>query len=213
MDTKSARAVSWLGYVAELAVLSASIVYIVSGDLVSLFVWEALALAYLVVGGIIVWRLPARRTRRDVRMAVENRRWAWVLPTVASITGAYSAVIALVARGDADQGLESSLFAVAASFGVVLSWLLLQVGFANLYRYMVLEARSAEIVFPGESTPTPTDFLYFAFTIGTTFATSDATIRTSRVRRVALVHGVASFFYNALVIAIAIQVLQFVLSR
>ena len=62
---------------------------------------------------------------------------------------------------------------------------------------------------PGtDGEPTLSDFLYLAFTVGTSFAVSGATIASREVRRVVLVHSVTSFFYNALLIAIAIQVIQ-----
>jgi uncharacterized membrane protein len=96
----------------------------------------------------------------------------------------------------------------AASLGVALSWMLLQVGFANTYRYISLTDDSPAIRFPGPSAPSPMDFLYFSFTIGASFATSDAQISLPQVRRVATVHSVVGFFYNALVVAVAFQVLQ-----
>lgn len=45
----------------------------------------------------------------------------------------------------------------------------------------------------------------FSFTMGTSFATS---VRTPPIRRIVLVHSVVAFFFNALVVAVAIQVLQ-----
>lgn len=41
--------------------------------------------------------------------------------------------------------------------------------------------------------------------MGTSFATS---VRTPPIRRIVLVHSVVAFFFNALVVAVAIQVLQ-----
>ncbi|NLG54322.1 MAG: DUF1345 domain-containing protein, partial [Rhodococcus sp.] len=62
--------------------------------------------------------------------------------------------------------------------------------------------------FPDNTWPTRLDYLYFAFTIGTTFATSDVEVREVGVRRIVLLHSIISFFYNALVVAVAFQVLQ-----
>ena len=64
------------------------------------------------------------------------------------------------------------------------------------------------ITFPGNDRPVFLNYLYFSFTIGTSFATSDATLKTLPARRLVLIHGVVSFFYNALVVAVAFQVLQ-----
>ena len=53
--------------------------------------------------------------------------------------------------------------------------------------------------------PEPWDFLYFAFVIGMTAQTSDVTIATPRMRRVVLAHSVAAFFYNTVILALAVN--------
>jgi uncharacterized membrane protein len=63
------------------------------------------------------------------------------------------------------------------------------------------------IDFPGTKTPGYDDFLYFAFTLGMTFQTSDANITASGVRRVALLHSFAAFIFSIGVIAFTINVL------
>ena len=60
---------------------------------------------------------------------------------------------------------------------------------------------------PGTKTPDYMDFFYFACTLGMTFQTSDISIRTSAVRRVALLHGFAAFAFNIGVIAFTINAL------
>ncbi len=65
------------------------------------------------------------------------------------------------------------------------------------------------ISFPGsEKDPTLGDFLYLSFMVGTSFSPEGATVASRKVRRVILIQSVASFFYNAFLIAIATQVLQ-----
>jgi uncharacterized membrane protein len=63
------------------------------------------------------------------------------------------------------------------------------------------------IDFPGTPMPDYDDFLYFAFTLGMTFQTSDANITASGVRRVALLHSFAAFVFSIGVIAFTINVL------
>lgn len=62
--------------------------------------------------------------------------------------------------------------------------------------------------FPNEPTPDFGDFTYFAFVIGTTFAMSDVNVTTRRMRWVVLTHSVVGFFYNAVVIAVPIEVIK-----
>jgi uncharacterized membrane protein len=63
------------------------------------------------------------------------------------------------------------------------------------------------IEFPGTLTPGYDDFMYFAFTLGMTFQTSDTDITASGIRRVALLHSFAAFVFNIGVIAFTINVL------
>jgi len=49
------------------------------------------------------------------------------------------------------------------------------------------------------------DFVYFSFVIGTTAQVSDVQVLTSRLRRLILVHSVVSFFFNTVLLALAIN--------
>ncbi|MFN8127151.1 MAG: DUF1345 domain-containing protein [Candidatus Nanopelagicales bacterium] len=68
--------------------------------------------------------------------------------------------------------------------------------------------RQPGLEFPRTDTPGLADYLYFAFTVGTSFATSGTSVTTVRMRWLVLLHSVVSFFYNALVVAVAIQIIQ-----
>jgi uncharacterized membrane protein len=102
------------------------------------------------------------------------------------------------------------LVGVMGSVGVITAWLLLQTGFAEIYESVYDRLPDPSMIsFPGtDDEPTLSDFLYLSFTVGTSFAITGATIASRKVRRVILVHSITSFFYNAFLIAIAIEVLR-----
>lgn len=187
----------------EAAILLSSVAYLFVGEFWTLVVWETVTSAYLLGGLVVTW--PGRRVDESRSTLREVERWSWLLPLVASATGAYSAVVALVAQADGGGALP---FAITASVGVVLSWTLLQVGFAHTYWAADGGGRRRGVRFPGKRQPALIDYLYFSFTIGTAFATSDAQVESLGVRRVVMLHSILSFFYNALVVAVAFQVLQ-----
>ncbi len=66
---------------------------------------------------------------------------------------------------------------------------------------------SGGIDFPGTKTPAYDDFMYFAFTLGMTFQTSDTNITATGIRRIALLHSFAAFVFSIGVIAFTINVL------
>jgi uncharacterized membrane protein len=61
--------------------------------------------------------------------------------------------------------------------------------------------------FPGTAQPVYWDFVYFAFTLGMTFQTSDVTISSEHIRRVVTAHCLAAFAFNIGVLAFTINVL------
>ncbi|WGY02897.1 DUF1345 domain-containing protein [Nocardioides sp. QY071] len=197
---------------AELLMLALGAAYVVGQRTWSLLGWEAVTIVYLLWGGARVW--SGERSPMRPSTARGLRQWAWLSPLLSSAVGATAAVVALAAKDDVDRDLASLTLAGVASVGVVLSWMMLQVGFAQVY-HLVDAANPDEVGIELPSSdggsPSALDYLYFAFTMGTSFATSDASVRTTEVRRVALVHSVVAFFYNAVVVAVAFQVLQQVL--
>lgn len=189
----------------ESIVLLSGVVYIASGWLWLLVIWEVLTVLYLSFGLALIWK-GTGRSRPSKQVVRNNLPWAWVVPLTSSAIGSYAAVAALAAHEEGDA--RSLVVAGISSVGVVLSWTLLHVGFAQIYRLLNGRDESPAISMPGDSSAMMIDYIYFSFTIGTAFATSDARVLAVRARRIVLIQSVVSFFYNALVVAIAFQVLQ-----
>jgi uncharacterized membrane protein len=59
--------------------------------------------------------------------------------------------------------------------------------------------------FPGEEKPDYLDFAYFSFVIGMTFQVSDVQVTAKRMRQLVLVHGILSFGFNTLILALAVS--------
>ena len=53
--------------------------------------------------------------------------------------------------------------------------------------------------------PGPWEFLYYSFTMGMTAQTSDTAVTSTEMRRVTLVHAILSYFYNAVIVALAVN--------
>lgn len=85
---------------------------------------------------------------------------------------------------------------VIACLGVVLSWMLLQTGFAQIYEILDAQRKYTVFDYPGKDEnegPVLLDYLYFFFTIGASFATSDVNVKHAHGRRVVLLHSILSF--------------------
>ena len=107
------------------------------------------------------------------------------------------------------EGLETAIYIA----GVTFSWILLHILFTSRYAHLYYgdhPTRKNEIAkgldIPGNEAPDYVDFAYFAFVIGMTFQVSDITISSRRIRRVVLVHGLLSFIFNTVIVALTINV-------
>lgn len=191
----------------ELVIVALSLSYAFSSSFVALILWIAVSCAYLIIGFVVMYRssLDPRRAKQG-RVGILDTL-SWVLPVAASISGVNSAVIVLLNRSAIPSLSDDSVvIAALGSVGIIISWLMLQAGFANVYE--AVNTRLPGLAFPATKSPTFADYLYFSFAIGSSFATSDTQIRTQQMRLTVTVHSVVSFFYNAMVVAIAFQVLQ-----
>jgi uncharacterized membrane protein len=93
---------------------------------------------------------------------------------------------------------------------LVLAWLFTNTLYAIHYAHLAYiepDAGNAGLEFPGTKQPGYWDFVYFAYTLGMTFQTSDVTITDERIRRVVTVHCFAAFVFNIGVLAFTINVL------
>ena len=67
---------------------------------------------------------------------------------------------------------------------------------------------SAGIVFPGTGkTPAFSDFVYFAFAIGSALSTSDTNITSPHIRKVVTAHSIVAFIFNVGVFALTVNML------
>ena len=94
---------------------------------------------------------------------------------------------------------------------LALAWLFANMVFtlhyAHLYYLQVGGRDQGGIEVPGAKEPGYPDFLYFAFTLGMTFQTSDVTISGAHMRRVVLGHCMAAFVFNMGILAFTVNAL------
>lgn len=94
---------------------------------------------------------------------------------------------------------------------LVLTWLFANTVFAlhyaHLYYLPGAKGDRRGLVFPQEADPDYWDFLYFSFTLGMTFQTSDVSITGRHVRKVVLGHSMAAFLFNMGVLAFTVNAL------
>jgi uncharacterized membrane protein len=98
--------------------------------------------------------------------------------------------------------------AFMAALGVVSAWGVLHTSYALHYAYLYYRSETSPggLTFPGEQSPRQSDFAYFAFTIGTSFAVSDVDVTDDAMRQAVLGHQVLSFLYNTSILATVVTI-------
>ncbi len=183
----------------ELALLAFGVLVFFSSNLTYLASWVMLAFVYLVA---CTWRVARSAAGVELMPAAYGllARLGSVFTVFTSLVG-IGAGISIVYDGQ----LVDKFVGVPA---VLLAWAILHFGYAERYAsayYGALPVKQFE--FPETEEPNYADFVYFAFTVGTTFAVSDVETRTTKARVRVLSHSVLSFLYNTATLGIAISVI------
>ena len=99
-------------------------------------------------------------------------------------------------------GMARWLHIALALATLAVTWLLIQTVFALRYARRYYMENTYGLVFPGEAAPTYLDFAYFAAVIGMTSQVADVAVARPAMRRLVLLHGLVSFGYNLMVLAL-----------
>ncbi len=75
------------------------------------------------------------------------------------------------------------------------------------------QSKFGGVDFPGTDKPDYLDFAYFSFVIGMTSQVSDVQVTSSKMRREVLMHGILSFIFNTIIVAMSINIVAGLLQR
>ena len=126
------------------------------------------------------------------------------------ITGVVMAVLLVAIAAEAARTNPQPFTKGLIILTLALAWLFSNTIYALHYAHLAYGIGGDEcfgLEFPGTRQPDYWDFVYFAFTCGMAFATSDVQITSSRMRRIVTIHCLAAFAFNIGVLAFTINVL------
>jgi len=149
----------------------------------------------------LMLRFARRQTPASLRAHAELTDEG--VPLIAGLAlGAVALSLTAIGFALSDANPVVAALAVAS---VPLGWLTLHVLAAFHYAALWYGQDARGLVFPGATKPDAWDFLYFSLTIGMTAQVSDVVIERPALRRLVLAHGVVSFFYNTVIVALAVN--------
>lgn len=175
--------------------------------LLLLALWCVIGTLYEVVVLIVLGRAAKRPPiagDRPTRFEVGRvaRVVSMTATILASLIGFTAAVQVLGLHNDPDVG---SITDIVGVWSMLLAWGFLHWGFSQIYYQRFYASDVPLLRFPGTEQPRFVDFVYFAYTLGTSFASSDVEVLGTRLRWTVLWHSVLSYFFNGLIIVLALN--------
>jgi uncharacterized membrane protein len=167
---------------------------------------DAFFLIYLAAAlGVLVGHTTADLKRRAAQQ--DEGILVVVAITLAVIAVNLAGVFAALNSNGKLDTLSLSLVLAAAPLGWFVLHTISAFHYANLFYFDPPgEGKAGEaLAFPGTKTPDLWDFLYFSFVIGMTAQVSDVQVRGREMRRAVTGHGIVSFFFNTVLIALVVN--------
>lgn len=169
---------------------------------------QAFMIGFDVSAGVFLLSLiPLFKSQTTAQMrqhAAENDANRVMLLAVATVV---SLAIMTAVAGELGGKTKPDIIMIVTT--LVLAWLFANTIYALHYAHLYyLEGSKGGLDFSGDpDTPDYSDFVYFAYTLGMTFQTSDTAVETRQFRRIVTIHSFAAFVFNIGVLAFTINVL------
>lgn len=168
--------------------------------------WDVAAALYLAMTWTVLATSTAEEARRWASDEDENP-YVLLLLVVAIILASLAGIVLTLIGAGEREGASHALAALLTAATMLLSWTMLHTIFVLHYAHVYCDTPSEKpgIEFPGDGPVTHRDFVYFGFCIGLTYQVSDTTVTDRRIRNLVTLHGVIAFFFNTVILALAIS--------
>jgi uncharacterized membrane protein len=170
-----------------------------------LVAWCTAGIVALVWVWRICWPQDAAGTERLAREESSSQVTddAIIAACIASIA---AVAVALIQSSNQNGNPISVALVILGVLGTMVAWALVNTVYAFKYaRMYFLDHREGGFDFKQQTPPTYSDFAYFAFTIGMSYAVSEVEPTSSDTRRKALLHALLSYLFGTVLIAVAIN--------
>jgi uncharacterized membrane protein len=174
--------------------------------------WDVGSVLFLLLTLVTVGDASPERLRRRAGQQ-DTKFWIILIVIVVAAVASLASLAFVLQKQTEPSGPPLSARIVVASITLVTSWIFVHTAFAIRYAHFFYGDpepkghRRGGLAFPGIEHPDFWDFIYFSFVVGMTCQVSDVQVTTRQMRRLVLAHGVLSFFFNAGVLAVAVNIL------
>lgn len=177
--------------------------------------WDAFTFCVLTLAWIRMATGDAANCVRSAKLQDSSRTLIFFFVVASACVSLFA--VAYLLGSAKELGKEALAGHVLLSLVTVVgSWLLIHTMFALRYAHTFygddedpeIKSYAGGLDFPDEKTPGYLDFAYFSFVIGMTCQVSDVQITGRGIRLAAFLHGLLSFAFNAIILALSINIVS-----
>ncbi|MEP6626894.1 MAG: DUF1345 domain-containing protein [Ginsengibacter sp.] len=174
--------------------------------------WDTFSICMITMSWITFFNTNSKQIRQQSRVQDSKRSLVFIIIVISTLAS-FLAVLLLIVTKKHENGGSTWHLPIAIA-GMLFSWILIHTVFTLRYAHIYygdhatkLNTHAGGLEFPEDSLPEYLDFAYFSFVLGMTFQVSDVQVTSKRLRRFALFHGLLSFGFNTIMIALTINLI------
>jgi uncharacterized membrane protein len=167
--------------------------------------WDVGVALYLILAFWMFAHCGVTEIKRQSLLQDEGGTLILVL-TIVSATASVAAVLTWLELSSNEETFTPAAL-IFLFVTIVLSWAFIHTMFALHYAheyYGEHYGKRSGLIFPHDPEPDYWDFVYLAFSIGTSTAVSDVAISSKTIRRTVAMHGMVAFFFNVTLVALTV---------
>jgi uncharacterized membrane protein len=175
--------------------------------------WDLGTISFLALIWAVINTASPEQTNRNATREDQSRNAILILVLMADTVSL--GAVGLNTHGVPKVDMVGHL--IVSIIAIICSWLLVHTMFTLHYAHHYYRAgllntdaepdEAGGLDFPGKDPPNYLDFAYFSFVVGMTSQVSDVQITSPAMRRIALIHGVLSFAFNTVILALSVNIL------
>src|SRR5664279_2871335 len=176
--------------------------------------WDVFALCVLLLAWLTIVTTPPHKLRTRAQEQDVSRTVIFIFVVMAACAGLFAVGFLFFGNKGVVQRPHFLFHLLMSLIAVVSSWMLVHTVFGLRYAHTFYGdpdgpegplQHAGGLDFPGGRLPDYMDFAYFSFVIGMTFQVSDVQITSREFRKLALLHGMLSFGFNTVILALTIN--------
>src|SRR3954471_12858106 len=184
--------------------------------------WDVFALCVLVLAWLTILTTPPEKLRARAQKQDLSHIVIFIFVLIAACAGLFAVGFLFFNKTVVIQRSHFIVHLLITLVAVICSWALVHTVFGLRYAHTYYGdpdgpqgplSHAGGLQFPGDRAPDYMDFAYFSFTIGMTFQVSDVVITSRDFRKLVLLHGMLSFGFNTVILALALSTVSNVLGQ